>query len=979
MTVNGKPIQVSGPHLPLEHIGRYIHLPDQRVVRRLTTKFNFLTAKGTDIPILTRRIRAGTEATQDVNVIGLPRIPIAAADFIMSEYLKPAWLMRLAWPIRVIGEEQLRMAGAGLDSVVKHPISYISTVIGGDQTRMVRMLDKMTPGTAAKMTISPNGALFEETEELKSITYRAHAAWLGNEATVRTNIPTIYTRHNLHELADYRSSWAHELALLHHDPVSNFVANSTMDEAVEWLYRGPGNKYRRELMEAHPGNLESRVQVEEYIKTVTDRISFATANHPDLIDVVKSGKFSKFKDGKETISDVFHDAPRINPQFSNHLRDYTDIGPDKIKGTVGFRAKDRGEFTSQYDAALDRIFSALMGTPTSTLSRAPAFKQFVWKRAAELLPYADNEARDIILANARKAGLNKRQMKNLERAALRGKVDDATGEFAGVLNADDIDLLAKGHAVEDTKTLLYDLSERSQIFDIMRILVPFGEAWKEVLTRWAKLATIQGPMGIPLPGKAVRRAQQTIQGARGTGFGATMGAGTDPITGKDRGFFFKNEFGEEVFVWPGSQFLTSALAGVPIPLTGRVQGLNMFGNILPGLGPVAQIPAAWFLQNKPQYEFWREQLIPFGAPGANETEDIFSAREYLPAWGKSVVDWLANGGDDRIYNSSVMYTAAYLQSTGEYGDSAEEQQRLMEDADDAADDLYLVRGLGQFLLPASPSFSWVTETDKGLINTRMLAEKFYALQEEDYDTAIDKYLDMYGPNAIGAIVPHSRNVISAVPVSIEGATWVVNNADVKKKYPLVYGFFAPEGEFNMGVYARNYITGEREAITPREWRNMLDTMMGNYHYNRAKDMLGDDKGSPNREQAAWLRTQHDNVLEAYPNWDNRVGLAERPQIDQMVRQLYEASSDPAIAKTNAGKGLLAYMKLRDAAQAQVDKDRAAGETEALTFKSANDYTSLRQWLSDNANRIIGVYPEFEKTWDLVFSRELEDPVEEGKK
>lgn len=974
MNMNGDIVKVPGAHLPLEHIGRYIHLPDQREVRRLTSKFNFLTAKGTDIPVLTPlKIKAGIEeAANTKDIIGLPRLPVAAADYLMSEYLKPMWLMRLAWPVRVIGEEQLRMAGAGLDSVVKHPISYLATVIGGDQNRMVRMLDKMTPGIGAKMQVSPNGALWEETEHLKNVTYRAHAGWLGHEAVVRTNLPTVYTKHSIHELADYRTSWAHELALLHHDPVSNFLANHNLDETIQWLYRGAGNKYRRELMEAHPGNLENYRQVEEYVKTVSNRISYATSGHPDLIDVVKSGKFSKFKNGEEVVSDVFHDAPRLNPQFSQHLKGYEDVGPDKIKGFVAIAQKDRGNFTKQWDQVMDRMFSVLMGTPTSTLSRAPAFKQYVWKRAAELLPYADNEARDIILANAEKARLNSRQMKNLRRAASQGK-KDADGIFVGALNADDVDLLAKGYAVQDTKTLLYDLSERSQIFDIMRILVPFGEAWKEVLTRWAKLATIQGPMGIPLPGKAVRRFQQTIQGARGTGLGNFLGSGVDPLTGKDRGFFYTNEFGEEVYTYPGSEWVTSALTGVPVPLTGRVQGLNMFGNILPGLGPVAQIPAAWFLQDKPQHDWWREQLLPFGAPGSQETEDIFSLREYLPAWGKTILDWVADGGDDRIYNSSIMYTATYLYSTGKYGDTADEQQRLLEDAKDAARDLYKVRGLGQFMLPASPSFEWQTKSKDGeLFNTRILAEEFYALQQDDYDTAVGKFLDMYGPYAIGAIVPHSRNVISAVPTSVEGAAWIAKHKSIKTKYPLVYGFFAPEGEFNMNIYTRNYLTGEREAITPREWLNLRDTLIGNYHYYRAKDMLGVEGESPNREQAAWLRTQRANILEMYPNWNNNVGLSERPTNDQMVAQLYEASKNRTVKGTNAGKGLIEYLRYREQAQAQ------AVELGHTSFGEANDLAPTRQWLTDHAYAIIKKYPEFEKLWDVVFSREMEDAVVEPK-
>lgn len=1043
---DGKPLKVTSAHLPLEHISQYMHLPDQRAVRRLTTKFNFLTATGTEVPIL-RRLKfdnVGKEVYQ-ASKVGDLRLPLAAADFIMSDILKPAWLLRIAWPIRVIGEEQLRIASSGLDSATKHPISYLATVIG------------------SKLGTSPSGDFFEGTAELTAVTYRAHAGWLGEPGVVRSNMPTIYSKNNVHETADWRSSWAHELALLHNDPVGNYVANHDLEDAVQWLANGAGKKYRNELVEAHPGNLGTIQQVRDYVDTVVARISRATSNHPDLIDVVKSGKWSTFKDDKETVSQIFHDRSKINPSFTNHLRGYEDIGPDKIKGRASIALRNDADFPNRAGLAVDRFMSLLMGQPTSKLSRSPAFRQFVWRRASELLPHADDDARTAILAAAKKAKLNSRQMRSLERAAGRGKKElveaplakgkvrlyrgegpiyddvpkvygERTGrfyttnrsyasqygelhyidvapdhplvaavskepdarpeiviptemmsqkqpltssKFAGKLNADDIDTLAKAYAIDDTKQLLYDLSERSQITDIMRILVPFGEAWKEVITRWAKLATISGPGGVPLPGKPVRRFQQTIQAARGEGLGQFAGTGLDPETGKQRGFFYKNEFGEEVYTYPGSEWLTSGLTGVPVPLTGRVQGLNMFGTIIPGLGPAAQIPIAWFLQDKPELDWWREQLLPFGAPGSEESQDVVSLREYMPGWLKTGFDVMFEGGyDDRMFNSSIMYTATYLYSTGEYGDSVEEQQRLLEDAKDAGKKLFGIRAFGQMILPSSPTFEWVTKVKDGsLINTRILAEEFYSLQEEDYDTAIEKFLDIYGPNAVSAIIPHSRNVISAVPTSLEAAQWVSKNESVRKQFSLVYGFFAPQGgEFHMPTYAQNYMTGERDPITPVQWRNMQDTLLGNYHYNRAKDMLQLGPGkAPNEEQRAWLSKQRANVLEAYPNWDNNVGLAQRPDNEQMVRQLYLAVKDRKVLSTDAGKGLAAYLAFRDKA---VVSGHNAGFVGYAPFASANDMASTRQWLADHAYQIMEEHPDFERLWDVVFSREMEDPIVE---
>ena len=47
----------------------------------------------------------------------------------MQRFWKPLVLMRVAWPVRVIGEEQARMAAMGLDSVYNHPIHGLAMML----------------------------------------------------------------------------------------------------------------------------------------------------------------------------------------------------------------------------------------------------------------------------------------------------------------------------------------------------------------------------------------------------------------------------------------------------------------------------------------------------------------------------------------------------------------------------------------------------------------------------------------------------------------------------------------------------------------------------------------------------------------------------------------------------------------------------------------------------------------------------------
>lgn len=958
MSVDGEVTQITGPHLPLEHISRYIHTPNIREIRRLTSTYPFLTARDTAdfVPVLkqARRALGVTPKTPEGDL----RLPFAFLDSVMSKVLKPLWLTRLAWPVRVIGEEQLRMSAAGLNSAFSgHPISYLALVIGSDENKLQRFLAKATPGIKPAYHISPSGELIDDLDALSQVTYRAHASWLDTPGTVRTNVRTIFTKDNPHELRDFQRSWADELSLISHDPVARRLLNDPDIEAVtDWLHTGSGREFRDLLMDAHPGNLLTRDQTRAYLDTITARVGRMTGGNTEILDAIRSGRFVDDEGAVRKVVNLTPE-PSTSREFRSWITSRTDSAPSKVKGTVHARSQMGKTFGAMWDTALDQIMYTLMGAPTTTLSRSPAFRQYLWQRTAELLPWADVATRAEVLRNAREANLPSRVMRNLERASERNLAK-------GGLNLAEVDDLAKAHAIHDTKDLLYDLSQKSQASDILRNIVPFSEAWKEVLTRWTKLAFIRGPLGLPIPGVPVRRAQQLIEGLRGQDLGDFVG------NQQGQGFFFQNEFGDEVFAYPGSQWLTNSVTGMPVPMYGSVQGLNMFGTIMPSLGPVAQIPVGVILRDKPGMDWWREQLLPFGGPGADDAQDIFAMKTYMPSWMKTgyevVINTLQDHTDDRMYANNMMQVANYLYSTGKYGNTPEEQQRLLDDARSKAKQLYIIRASGQFLLPSSPSYEWMTRTKDGRnMATRVLAEEFHAMGS-DYDEAVRKFMDTYGEDAIGAIVPQSRAVIFGAPTSLEGAQWVSENPSVRKKFPLTYGFFAPSGDFNQQAYQNSFRTGERETVTPREWAAMRDSLLGNYHYNRALAMLGDRADHPAANQRAWLEEQRTNIEKLYPLWGHHEGLAERPTTQHMIEELYKAVRDPAIARTPAGKALKRYLAARDQAQAQAEGLGYA------SFREARTLQPTRQWLADQAAALISRYPTFRQVWNLVLSREASD-------
>lgn len=921
MQLGGGSVEVPGPHLPLEHISRYIPLPDPRAIRRLTSNkaLRFLTVN------------------KAPETFGQARFPIALLDFVTQDIWKTTTLLGRfpAWVTRVVGESQVRMAAGGLDSMFRHPIDYFGYALG------------------RKGTLTPSGATIDDIEEFQRSLTATHGGWLNRPGVTMSNKPRLFKKAKA-DPVDFRNAWADQLALLSFDPIAKRMLNEGHDATKAWLLTTfDGHKVRRDLMQAHPGNLMDEASIDDYLHTITRRITIMTGGDTDLVEAIKFGKVNV--DGKDV--SIFHNVNRTNPKFASYLDSYLDAAPQAIKG-FDFDVRRGGiNFPERWNQGVDKMFAMTMGFADNLWDRAPTFKQFLWQHTRELMPYASVRQQGIILKNARAANLPARVIKSLERAAKHS---------AGDLGAKEIDMLARGYAADSAKRLLYDLAEKGQLADAMRIIAPFANAYQEIFGAWSKLLNdIAGPgiTGKVVGGvKLARRTQQLIEGARGEDFGSVVGAPAG------EGFFFKDEFGEEVFVIPGSQFLTQSLTGTPVPLTGSVQGLNMMGNIIPGLGPVAAIPTAWMIQDKPEFDGIHDLILPYGAPGEKTPDEATQILTYAPPWVKRAFDAASNGGyDQRQYMNAQKDVMAYLYSTGEYDTSTREgMQELLHDAKKKTRNLYWIRSFAQFFAPTTPAYRFLIEDKTGtLLATAVLTEDYYDLQEQDYETAGQAFMERYGTDAILAIIPQSGASTYGIPRNQEQNAFVLNHPGVKADFPSTYGFFLPQSEeFDYDVYLKSFLSGEREDLSAEQWLNLANNMRGDMLYRQYVDKLG---GRTDEAARAYLRKVRQRIYEEFPS--GPTGLPEKPDTAAMVRELYKAANDSTILDTDAGQGLALYIKYRDKA---IDQARALEhETSNGLLSGSKDLEGTRVWLNRVAQRVIDEHPDFQLMWDIVFSREAE--------
>src|SRR5690606_15946088 len=194
----------------------------------------------------------------------------------------------------------------------------------------------------------------------------------------------------------------------------------------------------------------------------------------------------------------------------------------------------------------------------------------------------------------------------------------------------------------------------------------------------------------------------------------------------EAGFFFEDSNGEMVFAYPGSGWLmsnTPAGRAAPFPMTGRVQGLTMGFEIMPGFGPMATLPASWVIPNTPKWDGVNRIIAPYGVEDAREM--------FLPEWAEKLITGAAGSDNPALaaigtffggqspsssnaYGASVIDVMRYLASTGEYdlsGPRADsEMARLVDDANQRAVNLWMWRGLVQFFAPSAPRPNPVMQT-----------------------------------------------------------------------------------------------------------------------------------------------------------------------------------------------------------------------------------------------------------------------------
>jgi hypothetical protein len=606
-------------------------------------------------------------------------------------------------------------------------------------------------------------------------------------------------------------------------------------------------------------------------------------------------------------------------------------------------ARQNSSFQDSYDDGVEWFFSNVYGTVTRKLERSPVFREFYYQEVNALVdrlnPEDAQKFLDSVTKAAKEAKTTPEKYVGNKEIIARMKASVKTG---GDVTLDELDEFAKVQAVTRMKELLYDASERSNLQDALRIIMPFAPAWKEVLGTYAGFFK-SNPIG------SARQFQRIY-----TGIG-----NADPDN-DGRGFFYKDPTTNKLmFTFPGSGTLAKALTGLDATLEAPVTRLSQGIQAFPALGPMAQIAASQIIPDVPETDFMVGVLLPYG----RKSVDALVPGSYLQKFAAAAI---ANEDDvTGIYANTYIETMRALSATGEYDlSSKQEVEQLQRDAKFKARILTAFRALSQFAGPTAGTTEFKVPTDEGDQFMSALVKEFYDMQADPtigYDKALPQFLAKYGDEMALYVSSKSRTTVEGLEATAEFGDWERDNKGLIKAYPDVARYLAPAGsDFNFTVWDRQRRTGLRVTLTDNELIELAQQRIGSAKFRYAREQIGPYPSAQNKELLKRYRLYLSSQYPGFP----AVAEFEVGKYYNDVSDLKKLVFDERVVGDVTAEAIKKYLLERE--QAIV----ASGVSEQ-GFRSAKAAEPFRDQLASIGLALSKREPNFARIFDRLLASEVE--------
>lgn len=384
--IDGKPTVTPGPQLVTEFVNRTIPLPDASGMAKAYNSMGILRAM---VPDLFKGPDEALDSGKLYKLLGdkksVKGVSTKVADYYMSEVWKPLVLLRGAWTVRVVGEEQLRMYARGYDNVFSRPLSWMSQfIMNSDSAAKVKRWnskgvtyndlfgDPFSDSVEAQQAssriagINNNDYFFGgERKGLKKPGPHKYKVLAKKDIVRKTSAGTRSGEYN-----EYLRNFLSEVAKLHNDDLFKFLYRNNTGELLtpaqqqkklqEWML-GESNEAKEIIASYNRGGPSFRRSA----GTVGGRYSFAKALEARTVGA-SGGDFSESRTLLEKLIDVNNiddiDLLKDNPfTISRKLKSSDELMNMIKSGSIN-------------DIALDDVFRELDSKGTQLFKKQKGVK-----------------------------------------------------------------------------------------------------------------------------------------------------------------------------------------------------------------------------------------------------------------------------------------------------------------------------------------------------------------------------------------------------------------------------------------------------------------------------------------------------------------------------------------------------------------------------------------------------------------------------
>lgn len=992
--LKGNKIVLPGPHLSSELLNSTIYLPSPAEYMTLVSKLAKLPGAGKGVEV---------------------------GDLLISNFWKKMQLVRPAFVIRNIAEEQLRVFGTGHISFFNSPAMAMAMWMGREEgpewRKLLNQFDEHRHNLMGKSFSTGDDIqdVLQETTAHKIKNSFVDIMAADKKGSFDDRAVKVLSFKNVGAVGyghkRFFDGVANQLRILNADEMTRVVAGATPkgvddaikagssreDAVIDYFFSGAGRKSLEEFAASTPEEFRNFIFTREGLKqylytakqangkdiSVLSRILEATGGNANLREIVAYGKTK--------LADVKYVIPRADTEAVNSLTNAKQISNGK-KALLDAQAQFAKQLKETF-STVGNWDNVLMNVPSKNLAYyegltekrsivdkffdvatqleknstfGPEFRQAYWDAINDIAKALDSNA---------KAQLEKVAQNSLKPILFRGKnigekhpvwsaFRSATGN--GPLSIEDAHAYADTVARNHVKELFYDASNKRLMFHQLRLIGPFMNAWENTLEAWARIG-LENPI-------QVYKGMKTLQWLSSPESSSIYQL-TDSRDYYDpnQGFFFTDpDSGQQMFWVPFTGTVLSKLAGgltgnnykgAPIAFATNPMSFNFAlgaGSILPGLGPGVTIPIS-------ALGTWNQGFIDNMPQGIKNWLFPFGQSDFTrgPLSAVLPANWnrILGGafGFKETYASAYKPVLAYLAAGGNYNlDNPDDQAELAQNADSFARWFGVMRGITGLVAPSALQIKGLATDGNGDALTQV------ALYKDFQDILVAN--DGNWNKSVGefldlfgapAVFAITGTTSGDAPSNLDSYKFITKYPDVVTKYGDIYGYVYPGGGLSQEMYKWNLISGKKTKLTPIQ---MIEKA-NNYRYYAAKDMLlaRVDAGLMDKDQLKEATEFLKKSMNGGPKSDSDFN-----KFDRVIFQLKELSNDERFVDVPAVKALRDYMYLRDTALSKLNKistDKLSG--------SGQDVIAQRAWLSEQAIWIMQENPDFQKIFYKFFANELE--------